>query len=156
MVLQTKKLNPKYHDRLVSADFPTGGSNKNPAKTGIKGGFGLAIPKASKMIPVAFDFCRHTTSAANVQAFIGGGGQPANISLLREWAKKPGFQVFDSIAAGIIHGHHQAGFPEGGEFYSILFTNAGAILTGDVTPTKGCQAMRQQTEQLFKRAGYTS
>jgi ABC-type glycerol-3-phosphate transport system substrate-binding protein len=155
MVLQNKKLNPKLWNKVTSADFPLGGNNKNPKNTGIKGGFGLAIPKASKVVPLAFDFCRHTTSKENAQAFILGGGQPANINLLKEWSAKPGFQVFATIAEGIIHGHHQGGFPEGGEFYKILFTNGGAILTGDVTPQKGCQNMRKDTEKLLKRAGYT-
>jgi multiple sugar transport system substrate-binding protein len=154
MVLQNKRLNPKLWNKVTSADFPVGGNNKDKTKTGIKGGFGLAIPKASKVVELTFDFCKHTTSRQNAEAFIMGGGQPANISLLREWSKKPGFQVFGTIAEGIIHGHHQGGFPEGGEFYSILFTNAGSILTGDTTPLKGCQAMRKQTETLFKRAGY--
>jgi ABC-type glycerol-3-phosphate transport system substrate-binding protein len=156
MVLQNKRLNPKLWNKVTSADFPVGGNNKNRLKTGIKGGFGLAIPKASTSIPLAFDFCRHTTSKANAQAFILGGGQPANINLLNEWSKKPGFQVFRTIGEGIIHGHHQGGFPEGGEFYKILFTHGGAILTGSVSAEKGCQNMRKDTERLFKRAGYAS
>ena len=156
MVLQNKRLNPKLWNKVTSADFPIGGNNKNRGKTGIKGGFGLAIPAASKMIPTAFDFCRHTTSKENGQAFILGGGQPSNAQLLNEWAKKPGFQVFASIAKGIINGHHQGGFPEGGEFYKILFTHAGSILTGDATPQKGCQNMKKDTERLFKRAGYST
>lgn len=154
MVLQSKKLNPKLYNKVVSADFPVGGNNTDRNKTGIKGGFGLAIPKASKVVDLAFDFCVHTTSKANAQAFILGGGQPANINLLNDWAKKPGFQVFGTIAQTIIHGHHQGGFPEGGEFYNILIKNAGSILTGSTSPEKGCQAMRKDTERLFKRAGY--
>jgi ABC-type glycerol-3-phosphate transport system substrate-binding protein len=154
MVLQNPRLNPRLWNKMISADFPIGGNNKDKTKTGIKGGFGLAIPKASSRVELAFDFCRHTTSKGNAQAFILGGGQPANINLLKEWSKKPGFQVFGTIAQGIIHGHHQGGFPEGGEFYKILFTHGGAILTGDVTPAKGCVNMRKDTERLFKRAGY--
>jgi len=154
MVLQNQKLNPKLWNKVVSADFPLGGNNTDKTKTGIKGGFGLAIPKASKVTDQAFDFCVHTTSKENAEAFIQGGGQPANINLLNEWAKKPGFQVFGTIAQGIIHGHHQGGFPEGGEFYNILFSNGGAILTGSTTAEKGCENMRKDTERLFKRAGY--
>jgi multiple sugar transport system substrate-binding protein len=154
MVLQSKRLNPKLWNKVVSADFPLGGGNSNPKNTGIKGGFGLAIPKASKATDLAFDFCVHTTSKDNARAFILGGGQPANINLLREWSKRPGFQVFGTIAQGIINGHHQGGFPEGGEFYKILFTHGGSILTGSVTAEKGCENMRKDTERLFKRAGY--
>jgi multiple sugar transport system substrate-binding protein len=154
MVLQNKKLNPKLWNKVTTADFPLGGNNKDKTRTGIKGGFGLAIPKASKVTDLAFDFCMHTTSKANAEAFIKGGGQPANINLLNTWAKKPGFGVFGTIAEGIIHGHHQSGFPEGGEFYNILVTNGGAILTGNVSAEKGCQNMRKDTEKLFKRAGY--
>jgi ABC-type glycerol-3-phosphate transport system substrate-binding protein len=155
MVLQNPRLNKKLWNKVISADFPLGGNNKDKTKTGIKGGFGLSIPKASKVTDLAFDFCVHTTSKENARAFILGGGQPANINLLNSWSTKPGFQVFATIAEGIIHGHHQGGFPEGGEFYKILFTNGGAILTGNVTPEKGCQNMRKETETLFKRAGYT-
>jgi ABC-type glycerol-3-phosphate transport system substrate-binding protein len=154
MVLQDEKLNPMYYNKLTSRDFPLGGNNKNPSNTGIKGGFGLAIPKASKQVDRAFDFCRFVTSNENASNFIGGGGQPANTTLLREWSTKPGFQVFATIADGIIHGHHQAQFPEGGQFYDIISNNTASVLTEGKDPAAACAQMKQDTETLFKRAGY--
>jgi ABC-type glycerol-3-phosphate transport system substrate-binding protein len=154
MVLQSPELNPELHDKLLSRDFPLGGSNTDTNSTGMKGGFGLAIPAASQQIEAAFDYCRFSTSAEGAEAFIAGGGQPANATLLNEYSSQPGFQVFATIAEGIIHGHHQAQFPEGGEFYTVLFTNGGAILAGDVTPEEGCAKMKSDTEALLERAGY--
>jgi multiple sugar transport system substrate-binding protein len=154
MVLQNPELNPNLYDKLLSRDFPLGGSNTDTNATGIKGGFGLAIPAASERVELAFDFCRFTTSAEGSEAFIAGGGQPANATLLEEYSAQQGFQVFSTIAEGIIHGHHQAQFPEGGEFYTVLFTNGGAILAGDVSPEEGCAKMKTDTEALMSRAGY--
>jgi len=154
MQLQDPKYNPDSATKLTSRDFPIGGSNTDPLRTGVKGGYGLAIPKASKSLEGAFDFCKHVVSEDNEEAFIRGGGQPANIATLNKWAERPGFQVFATIAEGIVNGHHQAQFPEGGEFYEVLWTAGGKILTGDMTPEEGCKAMKADTEALLKRAGY--
>lgn len=154
MELQNPQSNPAFHDKLVSRDFPIGGSNKDAGNTGVKGGFGLAIPKASEQIEAAFDFCKFTVSAENMEAFIGGGGQPTNITTLTEWAKKPGFQVFDTIAKGIVNGHHQAQFPESGQFYDIISNNVATVLTEGKDPAAACTQMKTETEALLQRAGY--
>jgi ABC-type glycerol-3-phosphate transport system substrate-binding protein len=154
MVLQDRKLNPNYFNKLVSRDFPLGGSNKDATSTGIKGGFGLAIPKASQQIDRAFDFCKFVTSRENADVFIGGGGQPANATLLKDWSAKPGFQVFATVADGILHGHHQAQFPEGGQFYDIISNNVASVLTEGKDPQAACIQMKRDTEALLKRAGY--
>lgn len=154
MVLQDPKLNPEYHDKLTSRDFPLGGSNTNANSTGIKGGFGLSIPKASTQVDAAFDFCKFVVSAENAENFIGGGGQPTNTTLLREWSKKPGFQVFNTIADGITHGHHQAQFPEGGQFYDIISNNVATVLTEGADPAAACAQMQADTQTLLERAGY--
>ena len=154
MALQNPTLNPKYHDKLLSRDFPFGGSNTDATKTGIKGGFGLAIPKASEQVQAAFDFCKFTVSAENAEAFIGGGGQPANATLLKKWSSKPGFQCFATIAQGIVSGHHQAQFPEGGQFYDIISNNVATVLTEGKDPAAACTQMKADTEALLQRAGY--
>lgn len=154
MELQNPTLNPTYHDKLISRDFPLGGSNADATKTGIKGGFGLAIPKASEQVQAAFDFCKFTVSAENAEAFIGGGGQPANATLLNEWSSKPGFQSFATIAQGIVSGHHQAQFPEGGQFYDVISNNVATVLTEGKDPAAACAQMKADTEALLQRAGY--
>src|SRR5262249_48211735 len=141
-------------DKLKSRDFPLGGSNTDATKTGIKGGFGLAIPKASTKIDAAFDFCRFVVSAENAANFIGGGGPPAKATPLPGLAKKTRLQVFDTIADGIIHGHHQAQFPEGGQFYDIISNNAASALTEGKDPAAACAQMKADTEALLKRSGY--
>jgi multiple sugar transport system substrate-binding protein len=154
MVLQTEKENPQYWDKLASSPFPTGGSNTDANAAGIKGGFGLSIPKASKNAELAFDFSKFVASAENAETFIGGGGQPPNTATLTEWSTKPGFQVFETLATGIISGHHQAQFPEGGEFYDTISNATAAVLTGEKEPADGCADMKKNTEALLKRAGY--
>jgi len=154
MELQNPKIDPNFHDKLTSRDFPLGGSNTDASKTGIKGGFGLAIPKASGQVKAAFDFCKFTVSAENASAFIGGGGQPANAMLLNEWSSKPGFQAFATIAKGIVSGHHQAQFPEGGQFYDVISNNVATVLTEGKNPAAACAQMKTDTEALLKRAGY--
>ena len=154
MVLQTEKENPEYWDKLASSPFPTGGSNTDANATGIKGGFGLSIPKASKNAELAFDFSKFVASAENAETFIGGGGQPPNTATLMEWSTKPGFQVFETLATGIISGHHQAQFPEGGEFYDIISNATASVLTGEKEPADGCADMKKNTEDMLKRAGY--
>lgn len=154
MELQNPEIDPTYHDKLLSRDFPLGGSNTDATKTGIKGGFGLAIPKASEQVQAAFDFCKFTVSAENAEAFIGGGGQPANATLLNEWSSKPGFQSFATIAQGIVSGHHQAQFPEGGQFYDVISNNVATVLTEGKDPAAACAQMKADTEALLQRAGY--
>ena len=154
MTLQTKKENPEYHNVLESGPFPVGGSHSDTNATGIKGGFGLSIPKASKNAELAFDFAKFVTSRENAETFIAGGGQPANAELLKEWSSKPGFQVFGTLADGIIAGHHQAQFPEGGEFYDIISNATASVLTGEKDPAQGCADMKSQTETMLQRAGY--
>jgi multiple sugar transport system substrate-binding protein len=154
MQLQSKQTNPKYYNKLTSAPFPLGGSHTDKRSTGIKGGFGLAIPKASRKVDLAFDFCKWVTSPDNVPSFIKGGGQPANATLLRKWSTKPGYQVFGTIADAIISGHHQAQFPEGGAFYDVISNATAAVLTGSKSPEQGCAQMKKDTETLLKRAGY--
>ena len=154
MVLENCDLNPDHCATMVSRDFPLGGSNTDTAATGIKGGFGLAIPSASQVIPLSFDFAKWVVSADNAANFIGGGGQPSNADLLNQFSSDEGFGVFGSIAEGIINGHHQAQFPEGGDFYTVLFTNGGNILTGDSSVEDGLAQMKSETEDLLERAGY--
>jgi multiple sugar transport system substrate-binding protein len=154
MQLQSKKENPKYWDQMVSAGFPVGGSNTDPQATGVKAGYGLAIPKASKSVDLAFDFAKFYTSRENAETLIGAGGQPANATLLKEWSKKPGYQAFGTIADMIVAGHHQAQFPEGGDFYDAMSNATASVLTGKTTPEQGCADMRAKTEKIMKRAGY--
>ena len=95
----------------MSRDFPIGGANKDTGRTGMKGGFGLAIPKAAKDPQLAFDFAKFVASKDNAENFITGGGQPSNATLLNSWGEKPEYQVFKSIAQGIANGHHLAAVP---------------------------------------------
>jgi multiple sugar transport system substrate-binding protein len=154
MFLQNPKENPKYYDKLVSRDFPIGGKNADPAKTGMKGGFGLAIPKASKNVEAIFDFAKFTASKENAQTFIEGGGQPSNATLLNQWGEQPQYQVFKSIAKGIDHGHHLAQFAEGPEFFQIITQHIGDVVTGKAEPEQACAGMKTDVETLFKRSGY--
>ncbi|MFO1060648.1 MAG: extracellular solute-binding protein [Dongiaceae bacterium] len=154
MFLQNPKENPKFYNQLVSRDFPIGGKNTDTAKTGMKGGFGLAIPKASKNVDAIFDFAKFVTSKENAQTFIEGGGQPSNATLLNEWGKQPQYQVFTSIAKGIDHGHHLAQFAEGPEFFQIITQHIGDVVTGKAEPEQACAGMKSDVETLFKRSGY--
>ena len=154
MTLQDPKENPKFHDVLVSGDFPVGGPSPDPAHTGMKGGFGLAIPKASKNIQLAFDFAKFTTGKENAENFIRGGGQPSNVSLLDTWGEQHQYQVFKSIALGIAHGHHQAQFAEGPKLFQIITQHIGDLVTNKIEPEQACENMKKETETLFRRAGY--
>jgi ABC-type glycerol-3-phosphate transport system substrate-binding protein len=154
MTLQDPKENPKFHDVLVSADFPVGGTSHDPNHTGMKGGFGLAIPKASKNIELAFDFAKFTVGEENAENFIRGGGQPSNVSLLNSWGEQQQYQVFKSIALGIEHGHHQAQFPEGPKLFQIITQHIGDLVTGKIEPERACENMKRESEALFRRAGY--
>jgi multiple sugar transport system substrate-binding protein len=154
MTLQDPKENPKFHDVLVSGGFPVGGISPDPARTGMKGGFGLAIPKASKNIQLAFDFAKFTAGKENAENFIHGGGQPSNVSLLNTWGEQHQYQVFKSIALGIAHGHHQAQFAEGPKLFQIITQNIGDLVTNKIGPEQACENMKKDTETLFKRAGY--
>lgn len=154
MFLQDAKENPNFHDKLRSRDFPIGGSNADPAKTGMKGGFGLAIPKASKNVKEMFEFAKFTASKENAETFIKGGGQPSNATLLNEWGEQPQYQVFKSIAQGIEHGHHLAQFADGPEFFQILTQHIGDVVTGKAEPEPACAAMKKDVEVLFQRSGY--
>ncbi|HET7715291.1 MAG TPA: extracellular solute-binding protein [Bauldia sp.] len=154
MLLQNPKENPNYASALISRDFPIGGSNKDTSMTGMKGGFGLAIPKACKDPQLAFDFAKFVASQENAENFILGGGQPSNTTLLNTWGEKHEYQVFKSIALGIAHGHHLAQFPEGPEFFQLITQHAGNVVTGAVTAEEGCQQMQADATTLFERAGY--
>jgi multiple sugar transport system substrate-binding protein len=154
MFLQNAKENPKYHDKLISRDFPIGGKNTDAGKTGMKGGFGLAIPKASKNTDAIFDFAKFVTSKENAETFIKGGGQPSNATLLNQWGEQPEYQVFKSIAKGIDHGHHLAQFAEGPEFFQVITQHIGDVVTGKAEPEQACAGMKQDVETLFKRSGY--
>jgi multiple sugar transport system substrate-binding protein len=154
MQLQSKKQNPKYWDKLVSGGFPLGGNNTNKMSTGVKAGYGLAIPKASKNVDLAFDFAKFYSSRENAERVITSGGQPANATILREQSTKPGYQVFGTIADMIVAGHHQAQFPESGDFYDTMSNSIAQVITGKQTPEAGCNDMKSSVETLFKRAGY--
>jgi ABC-type glycerol-3-phosphate transport system substrate-binding protein len=138
----------------MSRDFPIGGANKNVNMTGMKGGFGLAIPKAAKDTKLAFDFAKFVVSPENAENFILGGGQPSNTTLLNTWGEKPEYQVFKSIAKGIANGHHLAQFPEGPEFFQLITQHAGNVATGSVSAEDGCKQMQADAITLFERAGY--
>jgi ABC-type glycerol-3-phosphate transport system substrate-binding protein len=154
MILQDPKENPSFHDKLVSRDFPLGGPSPSPERTGMKGGFGLAIPKASKNVEAMFDFCKFLTSPDNAETFIMGGGQPSNASLLDTWGEQPQYQVFKSIAKGIAHGHHLAQFAEGPQLFQIFTQHVGDLVTGAAEPEEACANMKKDTQVLFERAGY--
>jgi multiple sugar transport system substrate-binding protein len=155
MILQNPKENPRFHDKLVSRDFPVGGAKPNPESTGMKGGFGLAIPKASKNKELTFDFAKFTTSKENAENFILAGGQPSNSALLNTWGEQQQYQVFKSIALGVANGHHQAQFAEGPQLLQIITQHMGDLVTGKVVePEQACANMKKDVEVLFQRAGY--
>jgi len=154
MTLQNPKENPKYHADMISRDFPVGGPNPDPTRTGMKGGFGLSIPKASKNVELAFDFAMFTTSKANAENFIKGGGQPSNVELLNWYGEQQEYQVFKSIAQGIAHGHHLAQFAEGPQLFQIITQHMGDLATGAVGTEEACANMKDEVETLFRRAGY--
>lgn len=154
MTLQNPQENPNNHDTLISRDFPVGGPNPDPGRTGMKGGFGLAIPKASNNIELAFDFAKFTVSPENAETFILGGGQPSNVSLLESWGEQPQYQVFKSIAKGIANGHHLAQFAEGPQLFQIITQHIGDLVTGVIEPEEACANMKEEVETLFQRAGY--
>jgi multiple sugar transport system substrate-binding protein len=154
MTLQNPKENPEYHSVLVSRDFPVGGPNPDASRTGMKGGFGLAIPKASNNVELAFDFAKFVTSRDNAATFIAGGGQPSNATLLEEYGQEQEFQVFQSIAKGIANGHHLAQFPEGPQLFQIITQHVGDLATGAADVETACRGMKTDTERLFRRAGY--
>jgi ABC-type glycerol-3-phosphate transport system substrate-binding protein len=154
MLLQNPKENPNTATKLMSRDFPLGGKNTDAGRTGMKGGFGLAIPKAAKDPQLAFDFAKFVVSKDNAETFIKGGGQPSNVELLNSWGEKPEYQVFKSIALGIANGHHLAQFPEGPEFFQLITQHAGDVATGARAPEEACQGMQEDATVLFERAGY--
>ncbi len=154
MLLQNPTENPATHDKLVSRDFPLGGANTDAGRTGMKGGFGLAIPRAAKDPQLAFDFAKFVTATSNAETFIKGGGQPSNVELLNTWGEQPEYQVFKSIALGIANGHHLAQFPEGPEFFQLLTQHAGDVATGAREPEDACARMQADATVLFERAGY--
>ena len=154
MLLQNSKENPNTFDKLVSRDFPLGGANTDKGRTGMKGGFGLAIPKAAKDPQLAFDFAKFVTGKDNAEKFILGGGQPSNTELLNSWGERPQYQVFKSIALGITNGHHLAQFPEGPEFFQLITQHAGDVATGVRGPEEACERMQADATVLFERAGY--
>ncbi|MEQ8965046.1 MAG: extracellular solute-binding protein [Azospirillaceae bacterium] len=154
MTLQSPTENPNFHDALISRDFPVGGSNPDPTRTGMKGGFGLAIPKASNNVELAFDFAKFTVSQGNAETFINGGGQPSNTQLLESWGEQHEYQVFKSIAEGVAHGHHLAQFPEGPQLFQVITQHIGDLATGVVGPEEACAGMKSDAEALFRRAGY--
>jgi multiple sugar transport system substrate-binding protein len=154
MLLQNPKENPATNDKLMSRDFPLGGANKDAGRTGMKGGFGLSIPKAAKNPELAFDFAKFVTGKGNAETFIKGGGQPSNTELLNSWGEQPEYQVFKSIALGIAHGHHLAQFPEGPEFFQLITQHAGDVATGARGPEEACARMQADATVLFERSGY--
>jgi ABC-type glycerol-3-phosphate transport system substrate-binding protein len=154
MLLQNPKENPRTATKLMSRDFPLGGRNADAGRTGMKGGFGLAIPKAAKDPQLAFDFAKFVTSKTNAENFIKGGGQPSNVELLNKWGEQPEYQVFKSIALGIAHGHHLAQFPEGPEFFQLITQHAGDVAVGSREPADACARLQAEATVLFQRAGY--
>lgn len=156
MILQNPKENPNFHDKLVSRDFAIGGTNTDASKTGMKGGFGLAIPKASKNIDLTVDFAKFVTRPENAENFILAGGQPSNTALLNKWGEQPQYQVFKSIAQGIANGHHLAQFAEGPELFQVLTQHAGDVVTGKAEPEQACVNMKKDIEVLLERGGYNA
>ena len=155
MTLQNPKENPNFHEQLISRDFPVGGPSPNPGRTGMKGGFGLAIPKASKNKELMFDFAKFTTGKENAETFIKAGGQPSNSDLLNSWGEQHEYQVFKSIAQGVANGHHLAQFAEGPQLLQIITQHIGDLVTGSVAePEEACANMKKDVEVLFERAGY--
>ena len=154
MILQNPAENPTYHANLLSRDFPVGGPDPVVGRSGMKGGFGLAIPKATKNIELMFDFAKFTTSADNAENFILAGGQPSNVSLFNSWGEQHQYQVFKTIAQGIANGHHLSQFPEGPEFFQILTQHIGDLVTGAAEPEEACKGMKDDVQVLFERAGY--
>ena len=154
MILQNPAENPAHHATLVSRDFPVGGPNSVVGRSGMKGGFGLAIPKATKNLELMFDFAKFTTSTENAENFILAGGQPSNVSLLNSWGEQHQYQVFKTIAQGIANGHHLSQFPEGPEFFQILTQHIGDLVTGNAGPEEACKGMKDDVEILFQRSGY--
>ena len=127
MVLQTEKENPEYCDKLDVEPVPDRRlEHRRRTRRGSRAASASRSRRPPKNAELAFDFSKFVASAENAENFIGGGGQPPNTGPLTEWSTKPGFQVFETLATGIISGHHQAQFPEGGEFYDII-SNATAI-----------------------------
>ncbi len=155
MTLQNPKEDPNFHDKLISRDFPVGGDKPNPKQTGMKGGFGLAIPKASKNKELVFDFAKFVTSKENAENFIQAGGQPSNSELLNTYGEQQQYQVFKSIAQGVANGHHLAQFAEGPQLLQIITQHMGDLVTGKVgDPAEACTNMKKDVEVLFQRAGY--
>ena len=121
----------------------------------MKGGFGLAIPKASKNKELMFDFAKFTTGKENAETFIKAGGQPSNSDLLNSWGEQHEYQVFKSIALGVASGHHLAQFAEGPQLLQIVTQHMGDLVTGSVAePEEACANMKKDVEVLFERAGY--
>jgi ABC-type glycerol-3-phosphate transport system substrate-binding protein len=121
------------------------------------GGLGLIMPVYAHHQDEAWEWVKFCCSGnkqdpAIGKAWVENAGQPARMSLLREYTKiRPYFQgLMESLPVA----ERFLPIPESNVLYSTVGTEVAAVVVGEKSPVQGLQDMQAHATPIMTKAGY--
>ncbi len=121
------------------------------------GGLGLIIPAFSKNKDAAWEWVKFCCSGdkqdpAIGKAWVENTGQPARLSLLREYSNiRPYFTgMMESLPLAM----RFLPIPESNALYEMVGTEVSSVVTGGKSPADALKSMQAQATRIMTRGGY--
>ena len=159
MYLDTTLVAPRMNDPMwsnVAGKVAWTLHPKGVQRSSLTGGFGLAIPKNAKNKEAAFLLMQWLTSKKGDKLIALAGGQPSRFSTYFDPdvnKKYPYMKVFGK-ALKYADPDSRPTIPEWGKINADLAITMNKIITQNLDPKKGLDAVAERTRKIMKEAGY--
>ena len=146
----------KFSDVWKVAVVPKGANKKGRHAPNLLG-LGLIMPVYSHNKDAAWEWIKFCNSGnkqdpAIGKAWVENTGQPARISLLKEYtAIRP---YFAGLMQSLPFGIRFPPIPESNALYEMVGTEIGAVVTGETKPDQALKNMQKQATGIMTKAGY--
>jgi multiple sugar transport system substrate-binding protein len=146
----------KFADVWKVAIVPKG-TGSNAAHAPHMGGLGLIMPVYAHHQDEAWEWVKFCCSGDKQdpeigKAWVENAGQPARLSLLREYTKiRP---YYAGLMDSLPHAKRFLGIPESNILYETVGTEVAAVVIGDKTPEKALKDMQAHSTRIMSKAGY--
>ena len=121
------------------------------------GGLGLIMPVYSHNKDAAWEWIKFCCSGdkqdpAIGKAWVENAGQPARLSLLKEYT--PIRPYFAGMMESLPVAHRFLPIPESDTLYETVGTQVAAVIIGQKTPDEALKDMQSQVQRIMKKGGY--
>ena len=121
------------------------------------GGHGLIVPAFSRNKDAAWEWVKFCCSGdqqdpAIGKAWVENTGQPARLSLLREYSSiRP---YYNALMQSLPVAMRFLPIPESNTLYEVVGTEVAAAVTGGKTPDQALKDMQRQATRIMTKSGY--